>query len=215
MSSSSIDLSVARAVLRTEASAVLALVARLDARVEHALRLLLDCRGRVVVTGIGKSGLIARKLASTLTSTGTPALFLHPAEAVHGDLGIVQADDVVLALSNSGETPEIVRLLASIHRKGATLITMTGQPSSTLARASTVVLDVSVREEACPMNTVPTASTTAALAMGDAIAVTLMIAKGFHVGDFHQLHPGGAIGPALDARLHGAHNKGDTHGTQA
>ena len=173
------DLALARKVLETEAAAILALVARLDARFEAAVQLLKTCRGRVIVTGMGKSGIICRKIAATLTSTGTAAFFLHPAEAIHGDLGVLQGDDVVIALSYSGETDEILRLLETIRRLGAKLIAITGVPASTLASAADVALDCSVTEEACPMNLVPTASTTAALAIGDAIAMTLLVEKGF------------------------------------
>lgn len=191
------DLTTARKVLQTEAAAILALVDRLDERFDRAVRILLDCRGRVIVTGMGKSGIIARKIAATLASTGTPAFFLHPAEAVHGDLGVIQSDDVVLALSNSGETYELLRLLETIKRLGARLITMCGNPASSLSDASDVALDCHVSEEACPLNLVPTASTTAALALGDALAMTLLVAKGFKEEDFANLHPGGKLGKRL------------------
>ncbi len=191
------DLALARKVLETEAAAILALVPRLDARFDCAVELLLYCRGRVVVTGMGKSGIICQKIAATLTSTGTPALFLHPAEALHGDLGIIQSDDVVIALSYSGETVETLRLLEAIRRLGAKLIAITGAPRSTLAEAADVALDCSVTEEACPMNLAPTASTTAALAIGDALAMTLLTAKGFKEQDFANLHPGGKLGKRL------------------
>ncbi len=192
-----IDLATAREVLKTEAAAILALTERLDGRFEQAIRILLECRGRVIVTGMGKSGIICRKIAATLASTGTPAFFLHPAEAVHGDLGVIQADDVVLALSNSGETDELLRLLETIKRLGAQLITICGTADSTLAQASNVALDCHVSEEACPLNLVPTASTTAALALGDALAMTLLVAKGFREEDFAHLHPGGKLGKRL------------------
>jgi arabinose-5-phosphate isomerase len=159
--------------------------------------MLLDCRGRVIVTGMGKSGIICRKIAATLSSTGTPSFFLHPAEAIHGDLGALQGDDVVVALSNSGETEEIVRLVETIKRIGARMIVLCGNPSSTLAQAADVALDCQVSEEACPMNLVPTASTTAALALGDALAMTLLVAKGFREEDFANLHPGGRLGKRL------------------
>ena len=191
------DRALARKVLETEAAAILALVARLDERFDAAVEILRRCRGRVVVTGMGKSGLICRKIAATLTSTGTPALFLHPAEAMHGDLGVLQSDDVVVALSYSGETDEILRLLEAIRRLGAKLIAVTGRPASTLAQAADVALDGSVAEEACPMNLVPTASTTAALAIGDALAMTLLVEKGFKQEDFASLHPGGKLGKRL------------------
>ena len=192
-----VDLSLARKVLQTESDAIRALVDRLDHRFECALRLLLECRGRVIVTGMGKSGIISHKIAATLSSTGTPALFLHPAEAIHGDLGILQSDDVVVALSYSGETDEVLRLLETIKRLGARLIAITGETGSTLGRAADVALDCRVSEEACPLNLVPTASTTAALALGDALAMTLSVAKGFRQEDFANLHPGGKLGKRL------------------
>jgi arabinose-5-phosphate isomerase len=191
------DLALARKVLETEAAAILALVDRLGAPFEHAIRLLLECKGRVILTGMGKSGIICHKIAATLTSTGTAAFFLHPAEAIHGDLGVIQADDVIVTLSYSGETDEILRLLETIRRLGAKLVVITGSPASTLAQAADVALDCSVTEEACPMNLVPTASTTAALAIGDALAMTLMVEKGFRQEDFASLHPGGKIGKRL------------------
>ena len=191
------DRTLARRVLQTEAAAIIALVDRLDGRFDCAVQLLLECKGRVIVTGMGKSGIICRKIAATLTSTGTPAFFLHPAEATHGDLGVITADDVVLALSYSGETDELLRLLETIRRLGAKLIAFTGGPKSTLAQAADVALDCSVTEEACPMNLVPTASTTAALALGDAMAMTLLVAKGFREEDFANLHPGGKLGKRL------------------
>ena len=192
-----IDIALARKVLQTEADAILALIDRLDGRFEQAVQILLDCRGRVLVTGMGKSGIICRKIAATLSSTGTPAFFLHPAEAVHGDLGALQSDDVILALSNSGETEELLRLLETIKRLGARMIAMTGDCRSTLGQAADVALDCHVSEEACPMNLVPTASTTAALALGDALAMTLFVAKGFRQEDFANIHPGGKIGKRL------------------
>jgi arabinose-5-phosphate isomerase len=191
------DFSLARKVLQTEAAAILALVDRLDGRFERAVRILLECRGRVIVTGMGKSGIICRKIAATLSSTGTPAFFLHPAEAIHGDLGVLQADDVILALSYSGETDELLRLLETIKRLGARLITITGEPQSTLGKAADVALDCHVSKEACPLNLVPTASTTAALALGDALAMTLLVTKGFRQEDFANLHPGGKLGKRL------------------
>jgi arabinose-5-phosphate isomerase len=191
------DLDLARKVLRTEAAAILALVDRVDERFMAVVRLLATCRGRVIVTGMGKSGIIARKIAATLTSTGTPAFFLHPAEAVHGDLGAIQGDDVVLALSHTGETGELLRLLETIRRIGAKIVAMTGAPDSTLGRAADHVLDCGVSEEACPLNLAPTASTTATLALGDALAMTLLVEKGFQPDDFATLHPGGGIGKKL------------------
>jgi len=191
------DHSLARKVLETEASAILALVARLDGKFDRAVEMLRQCRGRVILTGMGKSGIICRKIAATLTSTGTPASFLHPAEAIHGDLGIIQGDDVVVALSYSGETDEILRLLETIRRLGAGLIALTGSPISAIAQAADIALDCRVTEEACPMNLAPTASTTAMLAMGDALAMTLLVEKGFREEDFANLHPGGKIGKRL------------------
>jgi arabinose-5-phosphate isomerase len=197
MSDAASSLELARKVLRTEAAAILGLVERIDGDFERAVQLLYDCRGRVIVTGMGKSGLICRKIAATLSSTGTSAWFLHPAEAIHGDLGAIREDDVVIALSHSGETEELLRLLESIRRIGAKLIALTGHAASTLARAADVTLDCGVAEEACPMNLVPTASTTAALAMGDALAMTLLVRKGFREEDFASLHPGGKLGRRL------------------
>jgi arabinose-5-phosphate isomerase len=187
------DLSLARTVLETEAAAVLALAARLDGGFTRAVALVRHCSGRVILTGVGKSGIVARKIAATLSSTGSPAYFVHPTEAVHGDLGMIQADDVVIALSYSGETEELTLLLEILKRKGATLVAMTGNPDSTLARCATVVLDCSVSKEACPLNLAPTASTTAALAMGDALAMTVLVEKGFSPDDFADLHPRGAL----------------------
>ena len=191
------DLSLARRVLETEAAAVLALVDRLDERFARAVVLVRDCKGRVIVTGMGKSGIICRKIAATLASTGTPAFFLHPAEAIHGDLGVVQADDVVIAMSYSGETEELTRVLETVKRIGAPLIALTGDMTSTLARAANEAIDCRVSEEACPMNLVPTASTTAALAMGDALAMAVLVEKGFRPEDFANLHPGGKLGKRL------------------
>jgi len=197
IATSAVDLALARKVLQTEAAAILALVDRLGAPFEHAVRLLLECKGRVIVTGMGKSGIICRKVAATLSSTGTPAFFLHPAEAIHGDLGVLQSQDVIVALSYSGETDELLRLLETIKRLGASLIAITGDCRSTLAQAADVAIDCRVSEEACPMNLVPTASTTAALALGDALAMTLLVAKGFSQEHFASLHPGGKLGKRL------------------
>jgi arabinose-5-phosphate isomerase len=191
------DRALARKVLETEAAAILALITRLDDRFDMAVQLLRQCKGRVILTGMGKSGIICRKIAATLTSTGTASFFLHPAEAIHGDLGVIQADDVVVALSNTGETAELLHLLQTIRRLGAKLIAITGDPQSSLAQAADVALDCSVAEEACPMNLAPTASTTAALAMGDALAMTLLVEKGFRQEDFANLHPGGKLGKRL------------------
>jgi arabinose-5-phosphate isomerase len=200
------DRAVARKVLEIEAAAILALLPRLDERFDRAVELLRGCQGRIILTGMGKSGIICRKIAATLASTGTAAFFLHPAEAIHGDLGVIQSNDVVVALSYSGETGEILRLLETIRRLGARLVAVTGTPASTLAQAADVALDCSVTEEACPLNLVPTASTTAALAIGDALAMTLLAAKGFRVEDFASLHPGGKLGKRLmrvESLMHG------------
>jgi arabinose-5-phosphate isomerase len=183
--------------LAIEIRGLAALESRIDASFAAACRLCLDCRGRVVVTGMGKSGHVGGKIAATLASTGTPAFFLHPAEASHGDLGMITRDDVVLALSNSGETPELLSLLGPIARLGVPLLALTGNPASTLAREAQVHLDVGVAEEACPLNLAPTASTTATLAMGDALAVALLEARGFTAEDFARSHPGGALGRRL------------------
>jgi arabinose-5-phosphate isomerase len=190
-------LTSARRALAIEARAVDGLLARIDDRFAAACQLCLGCKGRVVVTGMGKSGHVARKIAATLASTGTPAFFLHPAEAGHGDLGMITRTDVVLALSNSGETPELVMLLPHLKRLAVPLIVMAGKTDSTLGRAANVTLDVSVAEEACPLNLAPTASTTATLAMGDALAVTLLEARGFTKQDFARSHPGGSLGRQL------------------
>jgi arabinose-5-phosphate isomerase len=186
-----------RRALQIEARAVEELLARIDARFADACHVCMACKGRVVVTGMGKSGHVARKIAATLASTGTPAFFLHPAEAGHGDLGMITRQDVVLALSNSGETPELVVLLPHLKRLAVPLIVMAGKTDSTLGRAANVTLDVSVAEEACPLNLAPTASTTATLAMGDALAVTLLEARGFTKQDFARSHPGGSLGRQL------------------
>lgn len=188
------SLETARRVLRIETEALKDLQARLDAGFERAVEVLLACKGRVVVTGMGKSGLIGRKIAATFSSTGTPSVFLHPAEALHGDLGMLQAGDAVLAISYGGETEEIAALLATIKRLGLPLVTFTGKTCSTLAQASEVVLDTSVREEACSLNLAPTASTTAAMALGDALAIALLERRGFNHDDFAALHPGGRLG---------------------
>jgi arabinose-5-phosphate isomerase len=199
-------LDLARKVLRTEAAAIMSLVDRIGVEFERAVQLLFDCRGRVVVTGMGKSGIICRKIAATFSSTGTAAFFLHPAEAIHGDLGALRDEDVVVAMSHSGETHELIRLLESIRRMGARLIAITGEPHSTLARAADVMLDCGVAEEACPMNLAPTASTTAALALGDALAMTLLVRRGFREQDFASLHPGGKLGRRLMRVEHAMHS---------
>jgi len=188
-------LRLARAVIETEAEAVAGLAARIDGAFARACRHMLDCEGRVVVLGMGKSGHIGGKIAATLASTGTPAFFVHPGEASHGDLGMITAKDAVLAISNSGETEEILTILPLIKRLGVPLIAMTGNPASTLARAATVHIDVSVPQEACPLGLAPTASTTATLAMGDALAIALLEARGFTAEDFARTHPGGRLAP--------------------
>ena len=202
-------LELARKVLRIEAEAILALGERLNGDFLAALRLILAGRGRVIVCGIGKSGHIGRKIASTLASTGTPAFFVHPAEASHGDLGMITADDVVIAISNSGESMELLNILPSIKRQGAKLIAITGRPQSTLARDADVNLDAAVAQEACPLNLAPTASTTAVLALGDALAVALLDARGFGAEDFARSHPGGALGRRLLIRMRDVMRQGD------
>lgn len=196
-------------VLEIEARAIAGLIARLDQRFTAAVDLLYACGGKVVVSGMGKSGLIGQKIAATLASTGTPAFFLHPAEGIHGDLGMLARHDALLALSNSGETEELLKLLPFVKRLNISVIALTGRVQSTLAKNSDVVLDVSVSEEACPMGLAPTASTTAALAMGDALAIALLQKRGFKEDDFAQFHPGGSLGRRLllkvrDLMHHGA-----------
>lgn len=188
---------IAKRVLRIEADAVAALIDRIDGDFERAVALILARTGRVVVTGIGKSGHVGRKIAATLASTGTPAYFVHAAEAAHGDLGMITPEDVVIALSNSGSSEEILTIVPQVKRRGASLIAMTGRPDSVLAREADVHLDAAVTEEACPLNLAPTASTTAALALGDALAVALLEARGFSASDFANAHPGGALGRRL------------------
>ena len=190
-------LAMAREVLEIEAKAVVDLIDRLDQSFTQAVEMIMGCRGRVVVSGIGKSGHVARKIASTLASTGTPAFFLHPAEASHGDLGMVSRDDVFLALSNSGETDEVLAIVPLLKRQGAKLIAMTGNPKSSLAQKSDAHLYAGAEKEACPLNLAPTASTTAALALGDALAVALMHARGFTRDEFAAAHPGGQLGRRL------------------
>jgi arabinose-5-phosphate isomerase len=192
-----VSLESARRVLRIEAEALHELLERLDGSFERAVEFLLGCKGRVVIIGMGKSGLIGRKIAATFSSTGTPSIFLHPAEAVHGDLGMLMRDDIVMAVTYGGETEEIIALLETIKRLGLSMIALTGHPRSTIAAASDVVLDVSVKEEACSLNLAPTASTTVAMAMGDALAVALLDRRGFSHGDFAALHPGGSLGKKL------------------
>ena len=190
-------IAMAREVLEIEAKAITDLVARLDERFAHAVQTILACHGRIVVSGIGKSGHIARKIASTLASTGTPAFFVHPAEASHGDLGMVAREDAFIALSNSGESAELLAIVPVLKRQGAKLIALTGNENSTLAREADVHLYAGAEKEACPLNLAPTASTTAALALGDALAVALMQARGFTRDEFARSHPGGALGRKL------------------
>ncbi len=187
----------AKKVLKIESEAIGALIDRIDDNFLNAIDIIYSCNGRVVVTGMGKSGLVGKKITSTLASTGTPALFLHPAEGGHGDLGMVTKGDVVMALSNSGETEEIIKILSTLKRLDIKLIALTGNTESRLARAADVLLDVSVREEACPMGLAPTASTTALLAMGDALAVAVLSKRGFKEEDFAFFHPGGNLGRRL------------------
>ncbi len=191
------SLDTARRVLKIEAQAIQDVFARLDHSFERAVDILFACKGRVVVTGMGKSGLIARKISATLSSTGTPSFFLHPADALHGDLGMLARGDAILAVSYGGETEEIVHLLETLKRLESPLVTLTGKMQSTLAKASDVSLDVSVREEACSLNLAPTASTTVAMAVGDALAVSLLERRGFQPEDFAELHPAGRLGTKL------------------
>ena len=197
MSNKGSAIEVAKRVLKIEGDSLYALMDKIGDSFEKAVDLILQCKGKVVVTGIGKSGLICKKIASTLTSTGTPALFLHPTEGIHGDLGVLVRNDIVVAVSNSGETDELSKIIPLVKRMGIKLISVTGNTSSTLARAGDVVLDIGVREEACPLGLAPTASTTSALAMGDALAVALLEKRGFTKEDFAFVHPGGAIGKKL------------------
>lgn len=191
----------ARTTFRIESEAVADLANQIDGDFESAVLEILRCRGRVVVTGMGKSGLIGRKIAATLASTGTPAFFMHPGEAYHGDLGVISREDIVIAISNSGQTDEILRLIPFLQDNGNKVIAMTGRPDSTLARNSDYHINIAVREEACPMHLAPTSSTTATLAMGDAIAIALMHERGFRAEDFARFHPGGTIGRRLLTRV--------------
>ena len=188
---------VAKRVLKIEGDSLYALMDKIGDSFEKAVNLIIQCKGKVVVTGIGKSGLICKKIASTLTSTGTPALFLHPAEGIHGDLGVLVKSDIVVAVSNSGESDELSKIIPLLKRMDIKLVAVTGNTASTLARAGDVVLDIGVKEEACPLGLAPTASTTSALAMGDALAVALLEKRGFTKEDFALVHPGGAIGRKL------------------
>ncbi|HVB57757.1 MAG TPA: KpsF/GutQ family sugar-phosphate isomerase [Candidatus Acidoferrales bacterium] len=207
--SAQMALATAKRVLRIEADAIASLIHRLDERFEEAIDLLYACKGRIVVTGLGKSGLIGRKIAATFSSTGSPSFFLHSAEALHGDLGMLTGGDVLLAISASGETQELIELLESVKRLGIPLVTLTAKPLSTLATASDIVLDIAVKEEACSLNLAPTASTAAALAMGDALAIALLERRGFKEDDFAALHPGGKLGKKLrriEALMHSGEN---------
>ncbi len=197
------------AVLKTESEAITALMQRLDQSFHRACEMLLDCEGRIVVTGMGKSGHIGNKIAATLASTGSPAFFMHPGEASHGDLGMITSDDLLIALSNSGETSEITLLLPLLKRLGIPLIALTGNPGSTLARAADINLDVSIHKEACPMGLTPTSSTTASLAMGDALAIAVLQARGFTEEDFALSHPGGHLGRRLLLRVSDIMHTGD------
>jgi arabinose-5-phosphate isomerase len=194
-------LDLAREVLTIEAEGISTLVKKLDVSFLKAVDLIYRAKGRVIVTGVGKSGIVARKLVATFNSTGTPALFLHPVEAMHGDLGMVSPDDVVLALSNSGETKEITILIPSLKRLKVPVIALTGRPASTLGRESQVAIDTGVPREACPLGLAPTASTTAMLAMGDALAVALLSKRGFKAADFRRVHPGGSLGERLSLAI--------------
>ena len=206
-------LDLARQVLRIEGDAVLALIERIDNAFLDALSLVLNCHGRVIVTGIGKSGHIGHKIAATLASTGTPAFFVHPAEASHGDLGMITPDDVLIALSNSGESNELLNILPYVKRRGAKVIAITGNPQSSLALDADAHLNSAVAQEACPLNLAPTASTTAALALGDALAVALLDAKGFGAEDFALSHPGGSLGRQFLSRIRDAMRTGDAVAT--
>ncbi|MBI5188277.1 MAG: KpsF/GutQ family sugar-phosphate isomerase [Nitrospirae bacterium] len=203
-------LDIAKKVLKIEAEAVYALTEKLNSNFERAVELLYTSKGRVVVTGMGKSGLVGKKIAATLASTGTPAFFLHPAEASHGDLGMVTERDVIIAISNSGETEELIGLIPFLKRFNVKLISMTGSQNSTLAKASDITLDISVKEEACPLGIVPTASTTATLALGDALAVALLIKRGYKEEDFAFFHPRGSIGKRLFIKVKDLMHTGDS-----
>jgi arabinose-5-phosphate isomerase len=203
-------LAEAKRVVRVEAEALLSLEASLDGEFTRAVEMILAASGRVVVTGMGKSGLIGQKIASTMASTGTPAFFLHPAEGIHGDLGMIMRGDVVVAISNSGETDEVLRILPIVKRLGASLIAMAGNPASTLAKSGDVFLDISVKEEACPLGLAPTASTTVTLAMGDALAVALLVSRGFKAEDFAMFHPGGTLGRRLLLKVEDIMHAGDS-----
>lgn len=199
----------AREALAIEAQAILTMADRLDSRFSDAVKAILDCAGRVILVGVGKSGLVAKKIAATFASTGTPSFFIHATEASHGDLGMITAEDIVIALSNSGNTEELVAVLPAIARRGARIVAMTGKHDSSLARQADIVLDCSVHKEACPLNLAPTASTTAALALGDALAVVVLKARGFSEEDFALSHPGGSLGRKLLTHVSDVMRKGD------
>ncbi|GFO59351.1 arabinose-5-phosphate isomerase [Geomonas silvestris] len=203
-------LAEAKRVIEVEAEALKNLAASINGEFERAVHMILNASGRVVVTGMGKSGLIGQKIASTMASTGTPAFFLHPAEGIHGDLGMIMRGDVVIAISNSGETDEVVRILPIIKRLGASLIAVAGNPNSSLAKSGDVFLDISVKEEACPLGLAPTASTTVTLAMGDALAVALLVQRGFKAEDFAMFHPGGALGRRLLLKVEDIMHSGES-----
>lgn len=203
-------LALGRQTLSIEAAAVNALVGRIGGEFSLAVELILGCKGRLIVSGIGKSGHVARKIASTMASTGTPAYFVHPAEASHGDLGMIARNDILLAISNSGESEELLRIVPLIKRQGARLVAMTGVPNSALAREADVHLDAAVEQEACPHNLAPTASTTAAMALGDALAVALLDARGFGPDDFARSHPGGSLGRRLLTHVRDVMRHGDS-----
>jgi arabinose-5-phosphate isomerase len=201
---------IAKKVLKTEAEAVYALIEKLNSNFEKAIEIIYKSKGRVVVTGMGKSGLVGKKISATLSSTGTPAFFLHPAEASHGDLGMVTADDIIIAISNSGETEEILGLIPFLKRFNIRIISIAGNPDSTLSKTADITLDVSVKEEACPIGIVPTASTTAAMAMGDALAIALLLKRGFKEEDFAFFHPRGSIGKKLFIKVKDLMHIGDS-----
>jgi len=202
-------LDYAKDVLKIESEAISSLIKKIGPEFEKAVKLILNSKGRVILTGMGKSGLIGRKISATLNSTGTPSIFLHPAEAIHGDLGMVTKDDIVVAISNGGRTVEINRLLPILKNIGVKIIALTGDPSSPMAKMSDVVIDVGVEREACPMNLAPTASTTAALAMGDALAVALIHCRRFTKEDFKKFHPGGSLGERLASKVKDMMREGD------
>ena len=199
LSGSAVD--IARQVLEIEIEGIRSVLDRLDSRFDRCVDMLYSLRGRIIITGVGKSGIIGRKIAATLTSTGSPAIFVHPVEGLHGDVGIVGRDDVLLAISNSGESPEITSLAATIRKRGAFIVAMTGVASSTLARMADLVIDCRVPREACPLNMAPTASTTASLSIGDALAVALMVRRGFRKEDFLRHHPAGTLGERLGLKV--------------